>query len=255
MRFLAVIPNYNGAANLDALLRTVTKLGFDEVFVLDDASTDQSLEIIEHYSDRIKFVQGDDNLGPAGNRNRILPFMRQNDLLCFIDADMEVLSKNFRHQAQNLFKQETSIGIVGGLIFNKRGDPMTFNYGYFSNAWRDFAGSSIEHLAQVAPFLQQPLRMLARPFTFNLEIRYSSPSRQEPDWVSEAFCIMRGDVFREVGGFDESLRYHEGQRIARQFYASGYRVLYWPDIHARHLEIQTRPHQRTLISNWFKLRK
>ena len=82
------------------------------------------------------------------------------------------------------------------------------------------------------------------------------PHRQDlaQDWVSEAFCIIRGDVFREVGGFNSKLRYHEGQELAQRFYRVGYRSLFWPEIHARHLEIQTRNHRRTSWLNWLKLR-
>lgn len=255
MRFIAAIPNYNAAENLPQLLQSCIKLGFDEIFVLDDASTDNSLEVLKEFSTNVTVITGTQNLGPAGNRNRILGSLRQNDTICFIDADMEVLSSNFKSQAMNIFEQETTVGIIGGLVLNKQHEPMTFNYGYFASAWRDSIGSILENTARLIPFLRPLLVPLSRPFTYNVSIRYQPPAKLRPDWVSEAFCIMRGDVFREVGGFDERLRYHEGQKIARQFYTSGYRVLFYPEIHARHLEIQTRPHRRTSFVNWFKVRK
>jgi N-acetylglucosaminyl-diphospho-decaprenol L-rhamnosyltransferase len=255
MRFIAVIPNYNSGDNLRQLLPEVLKQSFDEVFVIDDASTDQSPDVADSFAGKVELIRGETNLGPAGNRNRIIKHLRPNDFICFIDADTELLSNQFIGKVLNIFEQETTVGIIGGLIFNKEGRPMTFNYGYFSNAVRDFIGSSLEVAATELPFVRPLLKPLARPFTMNLDIRFSPPQRQEVDWVSEALCFVRGDVFREVDGFRADLRYHEGQDLAARFYQSGYKTLFWPEVHARHLEIETRPHNRTLIANWFKLRR
>ncbi len=254
MRFIAAIPNYNSGDSLGNLVQSILKHGFDEIIVLDDASTDDSLKPVQKYQ-QVKIVRGETNLGPAGNRNRILANLRQNDIICFIDADMEVLSSGFRQKMKHIFEQETSVGILGGLIFNLNGDPMPFNYGYFSNGWRDAIGGTLERIAQFIPPLRTPLGFLARLFTYNLDIRYAAPKQASVDWVSEAFCIVRGNLFREVNGFNPSLQYHEGQDFAQKVYQSGYQVMFWPEIHAKHLEIQTRPHQRTLIKNWFTLRK
>ncbi len=255
MRFIAVIPNYNSNTNLQELLPTVLKQGFDQVFVIDDASNDYSLKVLESFHNKIDVIYGEKNLGPAGNRNRILSHLRPNDMICFIDADIELLSTDFIAKVLNIFQQETTVGIIGGLIFNKKGQPMPYNYGYFSGVFRDAIGETLELFGRWLPPLRPVLKLVAHPFTLNLDIRYSPPERQEVDWVSEALCFVRGDVFREVNGFDSELRYHAGQDLAAKFFRSGYKVLFWPEVHARHLEIKTRPHSKSVIVNWFKRRR
>ena len=86
----------------------------------------RSLQVLVRFKDKVTVVSGAENLGPAGNRNRILPHLRQNDYLCFIDADMEVLSGSFRKQALAIFEEEKTVGIIGGLIFNRDNLPMPF---------------------------------------------------------------------------------------------------------------------------------
>ena len=168
---------------------------------------------------------------------------------------MEILSKSFRTRVLAIFDEETTVGAIGGLIFNKKHEPMPYNYGYFSNIFKDTMGGILYRLSSLLPFLSEPLTAISRPFTYNLHIKNEEPVRLYPDWISEAFFVIRGDVFREIGGFDSTLRYHEGQVLAHDLHRSGYKVMFWPEIHARHLEIHSRSSKKDLITNWFKLRQ
>jgi GT2 family glycosyltransferase len=256
MRLIAAVPNYNAAHNLPSLLAQLLKQGFDEILLLDDASTDDSVQLVEsNFAGKVTILTGTTNLGPAGNRNRVLSHLRSNDYILFIDADMELLSTGFRKHVLRIFEQETTVAVIGGLIFDAHHEPMRFNYGYFSSAFRDSIGSVIEEVAVLVPPLRQLLRPLARLCTVNLDIRYGTPERKTVDWVSEALCFVRGDVFQEVGGFDERLQYHEGQDLALRIHQAGFTSLFWPEVHARHLEYHVRSHYRTAWLNWFKLRK
>lgn len=91
MKLTAILPNYNHAEYLphalNALLAQTRPA--DELIVIDDASTDNSVKIIEDYLARypsIRFVRNADNLGIATNMNRGLD-MATGDVVYFAAAD------------------------------------------------------------------------------------------------------------------------------------------------------------------------
>lgn len=87
MTISVVIPNYNyaryvGAAVDSALEQTCAP---HEVVVVDNGSTDDSLDVLAAYGDRIRVVQ-QENRGQAGARNSGMAECT-GDLVAFLDAD------------------------------------------------------------------------------------------------------------------------------------------------------------------------
>ncbi len=82
-----VIPVYNGerflAEALDSALGQTRPAA--EVIVVDDGSTDGTLEVAARYSGRVTYLR-QDNAGPAAARNRGVAASR-GDLVAFLDAD------------------------------------------------------------------------------------------------------------------------------------------------------------------------
>lgn len=91
MKLTAILSNFNHAKYLplalDALLAQTRPP--DELIVIDDASTDNSVEIIENYllgQPRIRFLRNTDNLGIVSNMNRGLE-IASGDIVYFAAAD------------------------------------------------------------------------------------------------------------------------------------------------------------------------
>ncbi|MCE7936429.1 glycosyltransferase [Candidatus Saccharibacteria bacterium CPR2] len=246
MRVICAIPNYNGASCLVNIIKQVVNDSFDEIYVLDDASTDNSLELLYAFKDQVIAVDGHKNLGPAGNRNRILEFLEPDDIVCFVDVDMEIKTPGIREKIEECFLNNDDVGIIGGMILNKKNKPMTYNYGRLDTKTAAFWGGWIERLAILLHFkpLVLPLRRIAKKYTYNVEIRYFKPVERPVDWVSEAFCALRGDVFKKIGGFDSNMRYSEGQDLALRFRELGHKVIFYPNILAKHLELKVRDQSR-----------
>ncbi|MET0827318.1 MAG: glycosyltransferase, partial [Acidimicrobiales bacterium] len=89
-----VVPTYQGAAYLAACLESIAAQDLDgvEVLVVDDGSTDGTLEIARSFADRIdrlRVVENEQRLGAVGNVNRCIELARgrwikpvfQDDLL------------------------------------------------------------------------------------------------------------------------------------------------------------------------------
>lgn len=69
------IPSYNASQTIEATLRSVfdSTFGDLEIIITDDASTDDTLQIVEGVGDpRVRWVQNPRTLGPTANWNRAL---------------------------------------------------------------------------------------------------------------------------------------------------------------------------------------
>jgi len=91
MRFVVAIPNYNHGETLVLLLSQLLKLNFDAIYILDDASTDNSLSIIKEYEkndSRIKVVSLSKNTpGGAGIPSNIGIEQAKGEYIGFVDSD------------------------------------------------------------------------------------------------------------------------------------------------------------------------
>lgn len=91
---IAAVPNFNMADSLRELLPSLLEQGYARVVVLDDASTDHTQDVIGEIGPDIEFVQGETNIGAAGNRNRLLSVLGKDVVIHFVDADMRLESSD-----------------------------------------------------------------------------------------------------------------------------------------------------------------
>ena len=82
-------PAYNAEKTIGETIQSVLNQTYTnwEMIIIDDASTDKTLEIIQRFHDeRIKLIQNSKNSGPAMSWNRGFEVMRGR-FLAFLDAD------------------------------------------------------------------------------------------------------------------------------------------------------------------------
>ncbi|MDD9866897.1 MAG: glycosyltransferase family A protein, partial [Verrucomicrobiales bacterium] len=107
-RIISVIPVYNGerfiSATLDSLAAQTLKP--DRVIVLDDASTDDTAQLVESYKPlKCELVRSEENKGLFRNFNRALEFADECDFLHYICAD-DVLLPEFMQQMSDALADE-----------------------------------------------------------------------------------------------------------------------------------------------------
>jgi glycosyltransferase involved in cell wall biosynthesis len=85
-----VIPTYNSSGYMPGLLDSIFNQAIDnmEVIIVDDCSTDNTVEIVKKYSVRV--IQMETNAGPARARNRGVR-EAAGDIIFFLDSDVIVL--------------------------------------------------------------------------------------------------------------------------------------------------------------------
>lgn len=84
-----VIPVYNSSKHLSECLSSVINQTYKnlEIIVIDDYSSDNSIEIIESFKDsRIKLIKHSENMGAAKTRNDGIE-SATGDFICFLDSD------------------------------------------------------------------------------------------------------------------------------------------------------------------------
>ena len=110
-----ILPVYNGEKYLAEALQSVYDQHYApmEIIAIDDGSTDGTAQILSQYSDRIQYLQ-QENQGPAAARNSGIQ-KAKGDFITFIDADDLWPDKKIMVQ-MNVFHRYPETDIVQGLV-------------------------------------------------------------------------------------------------------------------------------------------
>lgn len=105
LKIAVVILNWNGRELLDKFLPSVTAYSQNaDIFVIDNASEDDSVSFIQQNFPDVYIVENDKNYGFAGGYNQGLKHI-QADVYCLLNSDVEV-TKNWLIPFFELFKNE-----------------------------------------------------------------------------------------------------------------------------------------------------
>jgi GT2 family glycosyltransferase len=233
---IAVIPAHNAAKTLPALLNELIKQSYDRIFVIDDASSDDTVKLVKTYGRKVELIEGSENVGSGANRNRIIG-QTAEAFWHFIDADMMLASKNTPEIIRRM-KWPKRAAYIGGMVRNPDGTQNPFNYGprpdIITSVFRgglQFISWRIGHFYKPAGIL---LRTLFAPFLKGFPNIYRSPRARYTHWVAESNMLVRSDFFASHGGFDPRFRYSEIMDLSLRVHRSGYRGYFFPELDAIH---------------------
>lgn len=127
-RVSVIIPTFNRAPLLQRAIDTVFEQTFKdfELIVVDDASTDQTPEVLKRYGRDIVTVFHDDNRGPAASRNTglahssapLVAFLDSDD--CWLPDKLETQVSFFEAHSQAVACQTEEIWIRNGRRLNPK---------------------------------------------------------------------------------------------------------------------------------------
>lgn len=151
--FSVIIPLYNKELIVEKTIRSVLQQTFTnfELIIVDDGSTDNSLNIIKSIEDnRISIVE-QTNGGPSKARNTGIR-NAQSDWLYFIDADDEMLPNTLEHFWNFIIKYPQQKMFCGEIITNNK-VVRKYREGILENAYKatflgklyQCSGSSVYH--------------------------------------------------------------------------------------------------------------
>ena len=179
-----IMPNYNHGKFIGTAIKAIVEQSRlpDELIIIDDASTDNSVEIIQSYVEKfdfIKFSQNEKNIGAVRTLHKLLELVK-TDYLCGAAADDKLLP-GFIEKSMNLLEQYPEAGLCSSLFefIDENGNGTGIN--------------NIAKFTNKAAFFS-PSECL------NLLKNYES-------WlsISGTTAIYRKAALEEMGGFSEEL--------------------------------------------------
>lgn len=245
---VAAIPNYNMGEQLETLLHQLVKQDYADIYVLDDASTDGSRDIVEGFGG-IQFVGSPENRGAGATRNLVIGALGLAEVIIhFVDADTDLETEHVAEVA-NYVMPIKPVGFIGGLAKKPNGTQSTWNYGPRQCLRNDIGSqlhSRISSLANSNPERAKTLRKHFNTLLADWPDILSEPERRQVFWNIEQNLLVNSDVFAGIGGFDETLREHEIQDLAIRLHKRGLKRYFDPAISVRHKDVKVRGYNRDI---------
>ena len=192
MKVAVVILNWNGAALLQQFVPSVLEHSKEaNVYVIDNASTDNSTAILSEKFPEIDVIKLPENYGYAGGYNKGLAAI-DADVYCLLNSDVKV-SPQWLDSILNLFKNRSDIGIIQPKILDLK-KPSHFEYAGAAGGYIDTLGY---------PFCR------GRIFQELEEDTGQFNNEQSIFWATGACMFIRKTVFDALGGFDEHYFAHQ----------------------------------------------
>jgi N-acetylglucosaminyl-diphospho-decaprenol L-rhamnosyltransferase len=210
----AVIVSYNSRDTLRACVEPLLRIPEVSVTVVDNASSDGSLESVSELP--VRAIAAGRNGGFAfgcnlGTAAGTAPFV------LFVNPDARVRPADLRRMAEVL-EREPDVGLLGPRIVDADGEvvPSMRRFQRVGSTWA------------TALFLH---RLFRRAAWANEIVRdpaaYGRPAY--PEWLSGACLLARRTVLESVQGFDEGFfLYGEDMDLCARVRAAGYRIRFEP---------------------------
>ena len=191
MKTAIVIINYNGLNLIKKFMPSIiTNSSNCNIYVIDNNSTDDSVNYIKNNFSNINIINNSSNLGYAGGYNEGIKKIDE-DLLIFLNNDATFLDENSLSNLVKVFKENSEIKVAQPKIIDFTNQEK-FEYSGAAGGFIDFFGY---------PFCR------GRIFS-NVELKNNYNTTREVFWASGTCFAVRRSTFVEHNGFDESFFAH-----------------------------------------------
>ncbi len=211
MKLSIVIVSYNVRRYLDQCLESVKKAIVDidtETFVVDNASSDDTMAVLPQNYSWVKFVANDENVGFARANNQAIR-QSKGDYVLLLNPDTTVGEHTLR-DALKFMDEHPEAGGAGVMMHNEDGTLAPESRRAIPTPW------------------VSALKMLG--FTkryYMTHLPWDEPNQIEV--ISGAFCLLRRKALDEVGLLDEDFfMYGEDIDLSYRLLKGGWQNWYLP---------------------------
>jgi GT2 family glycosyltransferase len=210
-----IIPVFNKAEYTFQCLRSLMRevdLSEHEIIVIDDASTDETAQLLSHLKTILKVVSNRSNQGFVKSCNEGAAAARGRHLV-FLNNDTVVQPGWLKNLLETVDDDET-VGAVGSMLVYPDGRLQEAG----GIIWRDGTGWNYGRGED----------------TGDGRFKYA----REVDYCSGASLLVRRELFERVGGFDERYTpaYYEDTDLCFRIRSMGFKVMYQPASRLIHYE-------------------
>ena len=192
---------------LDSLLNLTYPV--NNIILVDDCSTDNSVEFIRNKYPNITIIENKKNIGPSKSRNNAISLSKTKYIVT-MDNDA-YLSPDWLSKMVEFMESDDSIGQVNGKIL-------------FTDDHSKIAAAGVS--------------MSFNGRVYEIGFKQSAEKYNEIRQVlmaSTASTIIRRDVFNTVGGFYDGYFYgYEDTDLSLRINIAGYKVMYYPEAISYH---------------------
>lgn len=222
-----IVVNYNAGALLtECIALCLQQAG--EVIVVDNASSDQSIELLESKLGDdacLKIIPNSQNLGFSTACN-IGASASTGDYLLFLNPDC-LLQGNTVEKLCNSFGGNSNVGAVGGRLLNFDGTEQAGGRRAIPTPWRSFVNAfGLSRFAKRWPALFND---------FNLHKQALPEKPIFVEAISGACMMVKRKTFEGIGHWDEKYFLHcEDLDLCMRIRQKGWGILFIPDAPITH---------------------
>ena len=194
-----------------------------EVIVSDNGSADGSVEFIRENFPKAQVIENKANLGFArGNNAGIRACKGEYVLILNPDTYLHEGSLDRWIRFADLHPKA---GAFGCRVLNPDGSYQQSARPFPTVRGELIAALYLRSLAYISDF-----------FASDMYVGWKGETERTIDWQSGCCVMFRGDLLKQLGGFDEQFFYHyEEVDLCRRVWNAGYSILYTPEASITHL--------------------
>ncbi len=228
MDLTIIIVNFNVKEFLEQSINSIKKSCKNiqyELYVVDNASSDGSVELVRKKFPEVKLIANCENKGFAAANNQAIK-QAQGEYILLINPDTIVQEDTFS-VILNFIKKHPECGMVSCKVLNPDGSLQLNCRRSFPTPWVAF--TKIAGLSKLFP----NSRLFGR---YNLT--YLDPDDvYEVEAISGSFMFFRAQVVKDIGYLDESFfMYGEDLDWCFRIHESGWKIYYLPETKIVHFK-------------------
>ncbi len=231
-----IILNYNTknlvVACIESIIKYVNKVKY-EIIVIDNASSDGSVEKLKSFVNKYKFITlivNRNNLGFSKANNQGIK-KAGGKFILLLNSDT-LFKENFIYQMINWLIRNPDVGVASCALLSPDGS-IQGNGGYFPTLTRVFSWMIIQDLPLVDLIIKPFHPLKSKSFSKN---KHFFKKRKELDWVTGAFFMFRKTITDEIGFLDEDyFMYTEEVDYCYRIKSKGYKIVYNPSWSIYHI--------------------
>ncbi|MBC7236933.1 MAG: glycosyltransferase family 2 protein [Chloroflexi bacterium] len=218
-----IIVSWNTAELLADCLRSIPS-GLDgieaEIIVVDNGSTDGTLDLIAHDFPQIRLLQNHTNVGFARANNQGIGALGERNApqyVLLLNSDTVAKSGSLRELVR-FMEEHPDVGIVGPRLVRPNGKPQPYGFG---------------HDPSLVYLINRGIKaLLLKRYLHD----WSTDQVQRVDWVSGACLLIRREALSQIGPLDEGFfMYFEDNDWCLRVRQAGWHVIYYPKVEVVHL--------------------
>lgn len=236
MKIAVIIVEFNDAEETVKYVNKISKYEIiNRIVVVDNLSTvsDNFEKLQEIKNDKIAVIQADKNGGYSYGNNFGIKYLEENneiyDYLIISNPDIDI-EENAIEECVHFLGKNDDVAIVAPRMYNSNNQPIRRSSWKIRTFWLD-----VIHSTRILEIL-----FYSKLRNGEYSEKDYSANQMQVEAISGAFFVIKYDILKEVGMFDENVfLFYEEDILAQKLLQKNYKIYSLNNIKFIHYESQT----------------